>query len=95
MSQLKIIGTNTTRPDAYDKVTGGKHYPVNFSRPGMLHAKILRSPLPHARIKILDTAPALSVPGNTYQCQAWGRDPGFPAPNNTTLSDALDVTVGP
>ena len=40
-------------------------------------------------------SPALSVPGNTYQCQAWGRDQGFPAPNNTTLSDALDVTVGP
>ena len=39
--------------------------------------------------------PGLSVPGSAYQVQAWGRDQGFPAPNNTTLSDALDVTVGP
>lgn len=39
-------------------------------------------------------APELSVPGNTYQCQSWGRDPGFPAPDNTSLSDALDVTIG-
>ena len=39
--------------------------------------------------------PGLAVPGSTYQVQAWGRDQGFPAPNNTTLSDALDVTVGP
>jgi len=63
MSQLKIIGTNTTRPDAYDKVTGGKHYPVNFSRPGMLHAKILRSPLPHAKILNIDTSAAEKLPG--------------------------------
>ena len=38
--------------------------------------------------------PGLGVQGNAYQCQAWGRDQGFPAPNNTTLSDALDVTIG-
>ncbi len=63
MSQLKIIGTNTTRPDAYDKVTGGKHYPVNFSMPGMLHAKILRSPLPHAKILSIDTSAAEKLPG--------------------------------
>jgi len=63
MSQLKIIGTNTTRPDAYDKVTGGKHYPVNFSRPGMLHAKILRSPLPHAKILNIDTSAAEKLAG--------------------------------
>ena len=35
MTELKIIGKSVNRPDAYDKVTGGKHYPVNFSLPGM------------------------------------------------------------
>jgi xanthine dehydrogenase molybdenum-binding subunit len=63
MSELKIIGTSVTRPDAYDKVTGGKHYPVNFAVPGMLHAKILRSPYPHAKILGIDTSAAEKLPG--------------------------------
>lgn len=58
-----IIGKSVPRPDAFDKVTGGKGYPVNIKLPGMLHGKILRSPYPHAKILHVDTRAAEQLPG--------------------------------
>jgi hypothetical protein len=37
----------------------------------------------------------LSIPGSAVTAQFWGRDPGFAAPNDTSLSAAIEYVVGP
>ena len=49
--------------DGPDKVTGAARYTFDVSLPGMLHAKVLRSPHPHARIRSIDTRRAEALPG--------------------------------
>src|SRR6202035_1067498 len=49
--------------DGPDKVTGAARYTFDVSLPGMLHAKVLRSPHPHARILSIDTRRAEALPG--------------------------------
>lgn len=63
MNKMNVIGHSVARPDAYDKVTGGRGYPVNVKLPGMLHAKMLRSPYAHARIIRIDASRAEKLPG--------------------------------
>lgn len=51
------------RTDALEKVTGAAVYAADLTLPGMLHARLLRSPLPHARVLRVDTTRARRVPG--------------------------------
>lgn len=51
------------RADYLQKVTGAAIYASDIEVPGMLHGKILRSTLPHARIRSIDTRAALAIPG--------------------------------
>ena len=50
------------RPDAAAKLRAAP-YPTDRIPSGLLHAKVLRSPLPHARIGRIDTARAAGMPG--------------------------------
>jgi CO/xanthine dehydrogenase Mo-binding subunit len=58
-----IIGTNLPKVDAPERVTGKATFGADLNLPGMLWAKIVRSPYPHARIKKIDTSKASALPG--------------------------------
>ncbi|MFT5531135.1 MAG: CO/xanthine dehydrogenase Mo-binding subunit [Candidatus Poriferisodalaceae bacterium] len=51
------------RADALVKVTGLAQYTVDVDLPGMLHAKTLRSPHPHALVTSIDTSKAAAADG--------------------------------
>jgi xanthine dehydrogenase molybdenum-binding subunit len=63
MTELAVIGASLPRPDMPGKVTGHARYAGDLSLPGMLHAKTKRSTIAHARIKRIDAAKALALPG--------------------------------
>ena len=60
---MDSVGVSVPRIDGMDKVTGRATYVGDMEVPGMLHGKILRSPLPHAVIESIDTSEALKLPG--------------------------------
>jgi CO/xanthine dehydrogenase Mo-binding subunit len=57
------IGKSARRLDYESKISGRALYLADMYMPGMCHGKILRSPLPHARIKSIDISKALKVAG--------------------------------
>jgi xanthine dehydrogenase molybdenum-binding subunit len=59
----RLIGKNYTTPDLYAKVTGQAKYAEDFRAEGMLFCKLLLSPMPHARVKHIDSRRALAMPG--------------------------------
>jgi len=81
----KVVGTRPVRHDGADKVTGRAQYSADTHLPGLLHARVLRSPHAHARIKSIDTTQARSLPGvkavitaaDFAQLPSTGADQGF------------------
>ena len=60
---FKVIGKPHRKVDGLAKATGEAVYADDIQLPGMLHAKTLRSPHPHARILSIDTSRAEALAG--------------------------------
>lgn len=63
MQEFNVVGKSVIRKDALDKVLGKTQFAADIKLPGMLYAKILRSKVPHAILKSVDTSAAESLPG--------------------------------
>jgi 4-hydroxybenzoyl-CoA reductase subunit alpha len=61
--EFGAIGKPYRRVDGRAKVTGETRYADDLSMPGMLHMKLVRSKVPHARIAGIDATAALAVEG--------------------------------
>ncbi len=61
--EFRIVGKSVKRDDVLEKVTGEAQYTGDIKLPGMLHGKIKRAAIAHARIKSIDVSKALAYPG--------------------------------
>jgi CO/xanthine dehydrogenase Mo-binding subunit len=59
----RIVGQPIGRVDGVEKVSGAARFSADVPLPGLIWGKALRSPLPHARIRRIDTSKAKALPG--------------------------------
>lgn len=62
-NQFRTVGSHVVAVDGVAKVRGAAVYTFDRTVQGMLHAKVLRSPHAHARIRKIDSSRALKLPG--------------------------------
>src|SRR4030095_15804255 len=58
-----LLNRHLRRVDGPLKVSGAAQYSYDRQAPGMLYARVLRSPHPHARVVKIDTAAARAISG--------------------------------
>ena len=61
--EFSVVGKRIPRIDAYERVSGQAQYTGDIQLPGMLYARVLRSPHPHAKIVTIDASKAERLPG--------------------------------
>jgi CO/xanthine dehydrogenase Mo-binding subunit len=59
----RVVGRSPAHHDFVEKVKGSMQYAADWRMPGMLHGRIVRSPLPSARITGIDATAASALPG--------------------------------
>jgi len=81
-----LLGKDFTPPDVRAKVTGGAKYAEDYRVDGMVFARLLTSPLPHAKITNIDVSRALALEG-VIDVLLPNEVPKFPAPELQILTD--------
>jgi len=58
MTEKRLVGQNTVRPDGWDKISGRAKYAADYAMDGMLHVVMVRSEKAHAEILSIDDTEA-------------------------------------
>ena len=87
MADYKLLGKNYQTPDLYAKVTGRSKYAEDHRAEGMVFAKLLVSPMPHARVRSIDADAALRLPGVVGILTADDLPDEVEAPNEAALTN--------
>src|SRR5207253_2168459 len=82
-----------TRLEGADKVTGRARYAADVRLPGLLHAHIVRSPYPHARIRHIDASRAERLPG-VHAVLSSANSPSIPWHDASSLFDRTVRYIG-
>ena len=61
VADYKLLGKNYQTPDLYAKVTGRSKYAEDHRAEGMVFAKLLVSPMPHARSPQMQSLPPVAA----------------------------------
>ena len=77
MADYLVIGKPLPQVNSREKVAGEARYVHDIELPRMLHAKVLRSPHPHSRIRHIDLSRARSLKG-VKAAVSFGDTPGLP-----------------
>lgn len=85
--ELRVVHQPLARSDQREKIAGSTSYAADFSMPGMLHARLVRSQVPSARIVSRKVSEALALPG--VVAVYLGED----IPHNTVWVDVPGQTV--
>ena len=80
-----LLGKNFVPPDVHGKVTGRAKYAEDFRADGMAFCRLLLSPMPHARVRRIDTTKALALEG-VYAVLTAEDVPAIPPPNDPILT---------
>ncbi len=92
MAEYEVVGKPVERTDGRVKATGKARYAGDLAAPGMLHGKILRSPLAHAKILNIDASKARKLPG--VMAVITGKDfPGIPFGTRPDTRDQIPMPI--
>ena len=82
----ELLGKDFTPPDVHAKVTGRARYAEDFRADGMLFCRLLKSPMPHARVRSIDASAALRMDG-VIDILTAEDVPAVAAPGNNILTN--------